>query len=335
MFSFDFDVDDAGDVAQTASSDDKQPPTVDSTVLDEVPAQEADLDELFAALPARISYSPLLVRRNDGTELYIARRDLFDARYQLMAGESDEVDAPNIQFLDAPSDLVRGVYEGGLKTWECASDLVQYISEGSLRLLPSARLWLIVAGRQLGCGTAIPSAYALGELFSRPHENASPRAVHVQDYNHLVLELVALPNLLLAWYFSPAAARVRDSLHTSSEAGELDLDGDIVNAFRSDLAACRVDLRLYYGSWRSWQLPRTYDLVLTSETVYEPASLSPLVSLLHASGGRRLVAAKRVYFGVGGGVREFVQEVERAGGTAETVWETSSGVARAILDVRW
>lgn len=130
MFSFGFDVDDAGDVAQTASSDDEQPVTVDSAVVDEVPAQEVDLDELFAALPARISYSPLLVRRNDGTQLYIARRDLFDARYQLMAGESDDVDAPDIQFLDAPSDLVRGVYEGGLKTWECASDLVQYISEG-------------------------------------------------------------------------------------------------------------------------------------------------------------------------------------------------------------
>ncbi|KZV87713.1 hypothetical protein EXIGLDRAFT_679682 [Exidia glandulosa HHB12029] len=274
-----------------------------------------------------MSYSPLLVRRNDGTKLYIARRDLFDARYQLMAGESHDVDAPDIQFLDAPSDLVRGVYEGGLKTWECASDLVQYISEGSVQTANSVL--------ELGCGTAIPSAYALSELLSRPTDNASPRAVHVQDYNRLVLELVAFPNLVLAWYFSPVAARVRDSSHTSSEAGELDLDGDIVNAFRSDLVSCCVDLRLYYGSWRSWQLPRTYNLVLTSETVYEPASLSPLVSLLHASGGRRLVAAKRVYFGVGGGVREFVLEVERAGGTADTVWETSSGVARAILDVKW
>ena len=30
----------------------------------------------------------------------------------------------DIDFLDAPSDLVPGVYEGGLKTWECSLDLV-------------------------------------------------------------------------------------------------------------------------------------------------------------------------------------------------------------------
>ena len=28
-----------------------------------------------------------------------------------------------LSFLDAPSDLVPGVYEGGLKTWECSIDL--------------------------------------------------------------------------------------------------------------------------------------------------------------------------------------------------------------------
>ena len=32
-----------------------------------------------------------------------------------------------LAFLDAPSDLVPGVYEGGLKTWECSIDLVNYL----------------------------------------------------------------------------------------------------------------------------------------------------------------------------------------------------------------
>ena len=32
-----------------------------------------------------------------------------------------------LTFLDAPSDLVPGVYEGGLKTWECSLDFVEYI----------------------------------------------------------------------------------------------------------------------------------------------------------------------------------------------------------------
>lgn len=32
-------------------------------------------------------------------------------------------------FLNSPSDLVPGVYEGGLKTWECSLDLAAYLCE--------------------------------------------------------------------------------------------------------------------------------------------------------------------------------------------------------------
>lgn len=75
------------------------------------------------------------------------RRDLFDARFQLIAegagdpledpakskdenseeGTQPESDRKALGFLDAPSDLVPGVYEGGLKTWECSLDLVDYL----------------------------------------------------------------------------------------------------------------------------------------------------------------------------------------------------------------
>ncbi len=75
------------------------------------------------------------------------RRDLFDARFQLIAeGAGDAPEDPRkpddgnleegtqpyndrkaLAFLDAPSDLVPGVYEGGLKTWECSLDLVDYL----------------------------------------------------------------------------------------------------------------------------------------------------------------------------------------------------------------
>jgi len=34
-----------------------------------------------------------------------------------------------LEFLEAPSDLVPGVYEGGLKTWECSLDLVDYLDQ--------------------------------------------------------------------------------------------------------------------------------------------------------------------------------------------------------------
>lgn len=47
-----------------------------------------------------------------------------------MAGESEKETKERtmaLQFLDAPSDLIPGVYEGGLKTWECSLDLVDYL----------------------------------------------------------------------------------------------------------------------------------------------------------------------------------------------------------------
>ena len=34
-----------------------------------------------------------------------------------------------MEFVDAPSDLVPGVYEGGLKTWECSLDLVECLDK--------------------------------------------------------------------------------------------------------------------------------------------------------------------------------------------------------------
>jgi len=55
---------------------------------------------------------------------------------------------------------------------------------------------------QVGCGTAIPSAYVLSQLLDPTNGEGSletPRDLHVQDYNRLVLELVTLPNIILAW----------------------------------------------------------------------------------------------------------------------------------------
>ena len=78
----------------------------------------------------------------------LARRDHFDARFQLIqedeegvldssAGQSETVSSGDtsgrvkgsLSFLDAPSDLVPWVYEGGLKTWECSLDLVDYLDD--------------------------------------------------------------------------------------------------------------------------------------------------------------------------------------------------------------
>lgn len=35
----------------------------------------------------------------------------------------------DLEFVEAPSDLVPGIYEGGLKTWECSIDLAERLSQ--------------------------------------------------------------------------------------------------------------------------------------------------------------------------------------------------------------
>ena len=94
-----------------------------------------------------ISFSPLSIPLSSGRgSVTLIRRDLFDARFQLMSAEGDahdngsasdammtkdslkdDSDESSLGFLDNPSDLIPGVYEGGLKTWECSLDLVDYL----------------------------------------------------------------------------------------------------------------------------------------------------------------------------------------------------------------
>ena len=110
-----------------------------------------------------------------------------------------------------------------------------------------------------------------------------------------------------------------------------------------------------------------YDVVLTSETIYRTDSLPALLrALRHASLGAPLtedattelvektanislcggtgqsktslclVAAKVLYFGVGGGVETFVKAVEdQKLGTVETVWERKEGVGRRVMRILW
>jgi len=101
------------------------------------------------SLPEVISYSPLIVPVSSGRcSVVLALRDHFDARFQLIQEDDSEEGVPDssagqsetvspgdtsgrgegsLSFLDAPSDIVPWVYEGGLKTWECSLDLVDYL----------------------------------------------------------------------------------------------------------------------------------------------------------------------------------------------------------------
>ena len=310
---------------------------------------EASLSDLLSGLPPRLSYSSLVVPGREGTVLL--RRDLFDARFQMILDDEEQ------DGVGADSDLVPGVYEGGLKTWECALDLVS--------TLPGADSCSRLAGKtivELGCGTALPSAYLLQTLLSTSTDAVT--SMHLCDYNLQVLRLVTLPNLILAWYNSPASAayrtsdatlaaradedaqlRARGQAHLASHSTpatgshELVLDDHLLDAFSASLTHHGIHLHFYSGSWASLSLP-TADLVLTAETIYSLDSLPILVDALHrlSKPGNTttcLAAAKILYFGVGGGVHAFQTELLRLNGSTETVKTVSAGVGRVVLSVRF
>ncbi|KAI0765199.1 hypothetical protein C8Q74DRAFT_1036021 [Fomes fomentarius] len=401
MFKFDFDIDDAEDGAGDLQIDqsvlvneDEESTTYHENISEEI-SSEVSLGELISALPPALSFSPLSVPLSMGGEIVMSRRDLFDARFQLISGAEaatqDGRSESDIDFVDAPSDVVPGVYEGGLKTWECSLDLVDCLHSIYGDGIPPA-----VRGKrilELGCGTAVPSLYLLHTLFSIEPPAEGDVHVHLQDYNALVLQLVTLPNIILTWYMSPASSAYRSAAENcvtidededkgepeplppadATQTGELLITPALTAAFLESLHAYRIHLKFFKGSWATFGVDQSngkYDVLLTSETIYRTASLRSLVDLMKRATADRdikrreganieesasrltlsdtanlkglsdepylcLVAAKLVYFGVGGGVNEFVEAVEKASGRVQTVWERSRGVRRSIMRVVW
>jgi protein-histidine N-methyltransferase len=208
-------------------------------------------------------------------------------------------------------------------------------------------------------------------------EPSSDRDTHVnlQDYNASVLELITFPNIILAWCtsfayiccftythkppdMSPSSAEYRASADPSEAPpadptvpGELPITPALKSAFAASLVHHRINLAFFSGSWESLTTHleasgSKYDVVLTSETIYRTEALPALIILMHvACAGLDsvcLVAAKILYFGVGGGVSEFVRALQSkkmaergSSGKAESVWERSVGVGRKVMRIEW
>lgn len=223
---------------------------------------------------------------------------------------------------------------------------------------------------QLGAGTAMPSLALLAQLLSHPMSTTPPRRKFhftFADYNAVVLRLVTLPNILLTWKVSARqTAGISEepvsnaqNQQDQEDDGELDIDPQLLDSFRVDLERRGITIEFVSGAWS----PSFVDLVLqsrnpnsgkgchrrlvlASETIYSPSSLNAfaetLLALLRAPAGagssRALVAAKRVYFGVGGGVDEFLMVLREVAGEKVDVQQKveikTEGVGRVVLQVR-
>lgn len=311
-FSFAFDVDGEATAADVPADVPAAAPTAAPTRA-YAPFREVPTDAIVHHLPERLSYSPMHIALDSGKSIALPRRDLFDVRFQLI---NDDDDGAGEAVANSESDLVPGVYEGGLKTWECAADLVAQLDRSEV---PGTR------AIEVGCGTAIPSVYLLQRLL----RESSSGAIYLYDYNEEVLSLVVYPNLLLAWHFHSQEL---------DAPGELDIDDELVSAFETDLARRGIALRFFAGGWDSYALDDKFDVVLSSETVYAEETLPSLVALLHRAAHPSslcLVATKVMYFGVGGGLAAFEHAVRQSGGSVDTVRASTAGVARMVVRVTW
>jgi len=356
MFKFDFVQDCDNEQTQTAQNMKKE--------TNEPSLTEISLIELLDTLPSLVSYSPLQIPPSEGRSGFsLPRRDLFDARFQLISQTGTEgLDKPveGLEFLDAPSDLLPGVYEGGLKTWESSVDLVQVLSGIDLKL--SNRHIL-----EVGCGTAIPSLYILHQLFSSNEpRNTGETHLYLQDFNRSVLELITLPNIILAWYMSPSSASYRDAFKAGTDVdedsehpplpscdpgapGELPINPALVAAFLESLSDKNMHIHFLCETmyrqesisdlldvlWKAYANPLspTIDAALEG-AVQQQLSLNDPVCY---------VGGKVLYFGVGGGLPGFTSELEdprgskcsRGSGRCKVLKEHSQGVVRRVLQISW
>ncbi|KAL2083101.1 hypothetical protein ACEWY4_020874 [Coilia grayii] len=96
------------------------------------------------------------------------------------------------------SDLIAGVYEGGLRVWECTYDLLQYLDTGGVDFKGRRVL-------DLGCGAGL-----LGVMAMR----LGAESVDFQDYNSTVITQLTIPNTLLNLH---THTHTSPNTHTSEE----------------------------------------------------------------------------------------------------------------------
>lgn len=144
----------------------------------------------------------------------------------------------------------------------------------------------------------MPISFILDHLLasSRSSDDNGKTTLHLQDYNLLVLQLVTLPNLLLAAlpYLPPDSLReaedapdVEAVVPDLNAAGHLTITQSVKDAFKRILSDHGVDLEFTYGHWAGLATnlkkeKKRFDLILTAETIYAEESVDDLVSVLRA-----------------------------------------------------
>lgn len=368
-FSFGFAGDDISDDEQNSVTVKPAAPAPASTSSafpvpgkPQLPPSVHQLSDLLAQQPSKIAYSLLEVTLDDGTTIQLPRRELWDVRVQLMAEEEDLAGAQSEGL--GSHDIKTGVYEGGFKSWESSVDLVKVLAanksistleQNAFRVMEVSRMVHICSvicltlDRQLGCGTALPSLavfqWAMTSVSERRH-----LSLIMADYNPSVLRLVTLPNFILSWALNNAQLPALQEAF--SIEGEVELGLDVLAAFQQSLEESNITLSFVSGAWSPefvdllYTLPSgngqpSSTLLLGAETIYSPFALQAFLETLflilererdtEGSEAGAYIGAKRLYFGVGGSLDDFVNMARQKGAKVEQLREEAEGVRRGVV----
>ncbi|KAJ4723089.1 histidine protein methyltransferase 1-like [Melia azedarach] len=200
------------------------------------------------------------------------------------------------------SDLVPGVYEGGLKLWEGSLDLVKALrSEVQNGNLLFERKKVL----ELGCGHGLPGIFSCLE---------DAAVVHFQDFNAEVLRCLTIPNVNvnLSKKLQPTVTN-ESKFHTEAEVRFFAGDWSQIH----QLLPCVNDNEMDPNCDSGHSPTSGYDIILMAETVYSISAYQSLYELIKKCISHRrgvvYLAAKKHYFGVGGGTRRFLSVVENDG----------------------
>ncbi|XP_072293276.1 histidine protein methyltransferase 1 homolog [Eucyclogobius newberryi] len=263
--------------------------------------------------------------------------------FEQTASERDDDEEILSRTLKQKSDLISGVYEGGLKVWECTYDLLKLIEED----METFRGKMVL---DLGCGAGLLGIVAL---------KRGAMHVHFQDYNSTVIEQLTVPTVILNCQEDEVdseedeKAKGKGKVQTKTDCVNVDKkdpqDGDppqkkraIDPTLHTVLAKCRF----FSGDWSMFLAllvketpPPKYDIIFTSETIYNTAyypSLHDTLQNLLAPTGLVYIATKSHYFGVGGGLHLFEKFVEERGVfSVDHLWDGEEGLQRHIVALKF
>ncbi|NWU64796.1 MET18 methyltransferase, partial [Pterocles burchelli] len=220
------------------------------------------------------------------------------------------------------SDLIPGVYEGGLKIWECTFDLMDYFAEAEIQFTNKTVL-------DLGCGAGLLGITAL---------RGKAEKVHFQDYNSIVIDEITLPNVVANCIKAGNRMGSGDNKKTSKPPSKKPRKAE---RLPDVLTKCRF----FSGEWSevsqlllSSNKPFSkYDVILTSETIYNPdyySALHDTLAQLLGKNGRVYLASKSHYFGVGGGIYLFEEFIEERNVFRSSIVKTiDKGLQRCIMEI--